>query len=90
MSEKDLYDPGRESGMSPDDKSDCEQAQPFPYRTVEEYIEDVVEWLCESSWKYRREEALRCIRDHQSQVYDVYAHHVSVDMCCAEAGYYCG
>ena len=94
MSEKDSFDSGLTFhgffGRSPEEKCAYEQKNPFPYKTVGEYIEDVVEWLCQSSWKYSREEALQCIKDHQEQVYSDFKNHVPIDLCGAEAGYYCG
>ena len=94
MSERELYDSGLTFqeffGMSSNEKAEYEKGNPFPYNTVEEYIDDVVEWLCQSSWKYSREQALRCIKDHRAQVYRDYELHTPIDLCGAEAGYYCG
>ncbi len=94
MPEKDIYDSGLTFqeffGMSPSEKAAYEQEHPFPYQTIEEYIDDVVEWLCQSSWKYSKEKALHCIKDHKKQVYRDYERHTPIDLCGAEAGYYCG
>lgn len=94
MPEKEIYDSGLTFqdffGMSPDEKAAYEKSHPFPYKTVEEYIEDVVEWLCHSSWKYSREEAYQCIKDNQQQVYSDFEQHTPIDLCGANAGYSCG
>ena len=94
MPEKEHYDSGFTFqgffGMSPEEKTAYEKEHPFPYQSIEEYIDAVVEWLQTSSWKYNKEQALRCIKDNQKMVYEFYEQHVPVDLCGADAGYGCG
>lgn len=76
--------------MSPEEKAAYEQEHPFSYRTIREYSECVVEWLCSSSWHYNTEQAWKIVRARKDWIAECFEARAPVDLVGAEAGYCCG
>ena len=77
-------------GMTPEEKAAYEKEHPFTYRSMEEYIDDVIEWLRLSDWHYSETSARSLIIERYDWVAECFSKHAPVDLCGAEAGYCCG
>ena len=77
-------------GMSQQELAEYEKDHPFPYQTIEEYAEDVVEWLCESDWHYKEDRAREIVKEREDWIVECFQERMPVDLCGAEAGYCCG
>lgn len=77
-------------GMSKEEKAAFEKEHPFPYQSIEEYNDDVVEWLCQSSWHYSEEMARQKVKENEDWIIRCYKCKAPIDLAGTEAGYCCG
>lgn len=77
-------------GMSNEEKAVYEKEHPFPYQSIEEYTDDVVEWLCQSPWHYSEELARQQVKVREDWIIECYNLKAPIDLAGAEAGYCCG
>ena len=75
--------------MTPTEKAKYEEEHPFKYNTIEEYIDDIIVWLCEN-YRYSRASAEQRVKRDYKWIEEDYANHVPVDNCAADIGYDCG
>ena len=69
-------------------KNDFDQFK--DYKTLEEYIEDIVTCLIHSSWQYSEERARECREERKIYIEYAFEHKEPPDDCSAEVGYHCG
>ncbi len=60
------------------------------YRSIEEYIEDIVLCLIYSSWHYTEEEARQQCKDRMIFIERSFAEKEPVYSCAVDVGYSCG
>ena len=75
-----LFDPDEEY---PND------AHPFKYKTIEEYIDDIIVWICEN-YHNSKETAKQKVKWQYKWVEEGFAKHTPVELCAIEIGYSCG
>ena len=75
--------------MSPTEKAKHEESYSFNYKTIDEYVEDIVIWLCDN-YNDTEKTARNIIRMHYNWGEEDFANHVPVDLCAADVGYCCG
>lgn len=94
MPKKELKDSGLTFqgffGMSQVEKAAYEKEHPFTYQSIEEYANDVVEWLCLSPWHYSEDDAREIVKDRKDWIVECYDCKAPIDIAGAEAGYFCG
>ena len=76
--------------MSQVEKAAYEKEYPFTYQSIEEYANDVVEWLCLSPWHYSEDDAREIVKDRKDWIVECYDCKAPIDIAGAEAGYFCG
>ena len=76
--------------MTKKEKEAFEKKHPFEYSTLDEYTQDVAQWLCESSWHCSEDEAKEAIKQRREWIKECFDNHTPVDLAGAEAGYCCG
>lgn len=76
--------------MTPEDRAAYEEDHPFPYHTIEEYAEDVVLWLQQSSWQYSEDLARELVKRREAWILECFQERSPIDLCGAETGYCCG
>lgn len=76
--------------MSQEEKAAYEQENTFTYLTIDEFVEDVVEWLRLSPWHYSETDAREIVKDREDWIIECFECHVPIDLAGAEAGYFCG
>ena len=60
------------------------------YKSIDEYIEDIVTCLVYSSWHYSEERARQQVEERMAFVKNGYENKMPVDDCYVDVGYNCG
>ena len=93
MTKKEIKDSGltfqQFDDMSPIEKAKYEGEHPFEYNNIEEYIEDIIIWLC-ANYHDSKESAEERVRANYKWIEEDFANHTPVDSCAADVGYCCG
>ena len=67
-----------------------ERCQFLDYKSIDEYIEDIVVCLIYSSWHYTEERARKQCADRMIFIERSFAEKEPADDCAADVGYGCG